>query len=80
MLVGADPASEVYIRNKRQACERVGMESRPTSLPAETTQSELLGFVAKLNADPGVHGILVQLPLPKQIDESRVLLAVAPAK
>ncbi|MBL9093072.1 MAG: bifunctional methylenetetrahydrofolate dehydrogenase/methenyltetrahydrofolate cyclohydrolase FolD [Planctomycetaceae bacterium] len=80
VLVGADPASEVYIRNKRQACERVGMESRHTSLPAETTQSELLGFVAKLNADPGVHGILVQLPLPKQIDESRVLLAVAPAK
>jgi len=80
VLVGADPASEVYIRNKRQACERVGMESRHTSLPAETTQIELLALVAKLNADPEVHGILVQLPLPKQIEESRVLLAVVPAK
>lgn len=80
VLVGADPASEVYIRNKRQACERVGMESRHHSLPAETTEAELLDLVRKLNRDPGVHGILVQLPLPKQIAETRILNAVNPAK
>jgi methylenetetrahydrofolate dehydrogenase (NADP+) / methenyltetrahydrofolate cyclohydrolase len=80
VLVGEDPASEVYVRNKRQACERVGMESRHHPLPSATSQAELLDLVGKLNADPGVHGILVQLPLPKQIDESRILVAVDPAK
>jgi methylenetetrahydrofolate dehydrogenase (NADP+)/methenyltetrahydrofolate cyclohydrolase len=80
VLVGADPASEVYIRNKRQACERCGMESRHHSLSAETTEAELLGLVHKLNRDDGVHGILVQLPLPKQIDEQRILTAVNPSK
>ena len=80
VLVGEDPASEVYVRNKRQACERVGMESRHHPLPSATSQTELLDLVGKLNADPGVHGILVQLPLPKQIDESQILVAVDPAK
>jgi methylenetetrahydrofolate dehydrogenase (NADP+)/methenyltetrahydrofolate cyclohydrolase len=80
VLVGEDPASEVYVRNKRQACERVGMESRHHPLPAATSQAELLQLVARLNADPGVNGILVQLPLPKQIDESQILVAVDPAK
>jgi methylenetetrahydrofolate dehydrogenase (NADP+)/methenyltetrahydrofolate cyclohydrolase len=80
VLVGEDPASEVYVRNKRQACERVGMESRHHPLPASTSQDELLALVGRLNADPGVNGILVQLPLPKQIDESRILVAVDPAK
>ncbi|MCE9606931.1 MAG: bifunctional methylenetetrahydrofolate dehydrogenase/methenyltetrahydrofolate cyclohydrolase FolD [Planctomycetia bacterium] len=80
VLVGADPASEVYVRNKRQACERVGMESRHFPLVAETTEAELLELVERLNRDTGVHGILVQLPLPKQISEQRVLLAVEAAK
>lgn len=80
VLVGDDPASEVYIRNKRQACERVGMVSRHTTLPAATTESELLRFVAGLNADETVHGILVQLPLPKQIVEQEILLAIDPKK
>ena len=80
VLVGADPASEVYVRNKRQACERVGMESRHHALPAETTEVELLELVRKLNRDSAVHGILVQLPLPKQIAETRILNAVNPAK
>lgn len=80
VLVGADPASEVYVRNKRQACERVGMESRHFPLSAETSEEELLDLVHKLNRDDAVHGILVQLPLPKQISEQRVLLAVSAAK
>lgn len=80
VLIGADPASEVYVRNKRQACERVGMESRHFPLSAETSEEELLDLVHKLNRDDDVHGILVQLPLPKQISEQRVLLAVSAAK
>lgn len=80
VLVGADPASEVYVRNKRQACERVGMESRHFPLAAETSEEELLDLVHKLNRDDDVHGILVQLPLPTQISEQRVLLAVSAAK
>jgi methylenetetrahydrofolate dehydrogenase (NADP+)/methenyltetrahydrofolate cyclohydrolase len=80
VLVGDDPASEVYVRNKRKACEGVGIESQLHRLPTTTTTDELLQLVAKLNKDNEVHGILVQLPLPKQIDASRVLLAVNPAK
>lgn len=80
VLVGDDPASEVYIRNKRAACERVGMVSRHTTLPATTTEAELLRFVAGLNADASVHGILVQLPLPNQIVAQQILLAVLPTK
>jgi methylenetetrahydrofolate dehydrogenase (NADP+) / methenyltetrahydrofolate cyclohydrolase len=78
--VGDDPASEVYVRNKRKACEAVGIESQLHRLPASASSEELLKLVAKLNKDEAVHGILVQLPLPPQIDTTRVLLAVNPAK
>ena len=80
VLVGDDPASEVYVRNKRKACEAVGMDSQLHRLPAETTTDELLSLVGKLNRDAAVHGILVQLPVPPQIDADRVLRAVSPAK
>ena len=80
VLVGNDPASEVYVRNKRRACEKVGMGSHLHRLPAEVTQDELAGVVAKLNRDESVHGILVQLPLPAHIKESRILDAVHPLK
>ncbi|HND51301.1 MAG TPA: bifunctional 5,10-methylenetetrahydrofolate dehydrogenase/5,10-methenyltetrahydrofolate cyclohydrolase, partial [Pirellulaceae bacterium] len=80
VLVGADPASEIYVRNKRQACERAGIESQMIRLPAETTEDELLGRIARLNADENVHGILVQLPLPKHMSETRILDAVHPLK
>jgi methylenetetrahydrofolate dehydrogenase (NADP+) / methenyltetrahydrofolate cyclohydrolase len=80
VLVGDDPASEVYVRNKRNACEAVGIDSQLHRLPASTTSDELLRLVAKLNKDQAVHGILVQLPLPPQIDSNRVLLAINPAK
>jgi methylenetetrahydrofolate dehydrogenase (NADP+)/methenyltetrahydrofolate cyclohydrolase len=80
VLVGEDPASQVYVRNKRRDCEEVGMQSRLHRLGAGTTQAELLALIDELNRDPGVHGILVQLPLPKQIDERAVLEAVSPAK
>jgi methylenetetrahydrofolate dehydrogenase (NADP+)/methenyltetrahydrofolate cyclohydrolase len=80
VLVGEDPASAVYVKNKRLACERVGLESRLHKLPVETTEEQLLELVAELNADDGVHGILVQLPLPRQIRAVKVLDAVHPAK
>jgi methylenetetrahydrofolate dehydrogenase (NADP+)/methenyltetrahydrofolate cyclohydrolase len=80
VLVGNDSASEVYVRNKRHACEVVGIESQLHRLESNATTEELLKLVAKLNKDQAVHGILVQLPLPPQIDASRVLLAVSPAK
>jgi methylenetetrahydrofolate dehydrogenase (NADP+)/methenyltetrahydrofolate cyclohydrolase len=80
VLVGQDPASEVYVRNKRRACQRAGMESRLRHLPAETSTSDLVRLVDELNADPAVHGILVQLPLPPQVDTAAVLQAVRPAK
>ena len=80
VLVGDDPASQVYVRNKERACERVGIGSQLHRLPAETTQSELLQLVRNLNEDPAVHGILVQLPLPKSLDETGVLDAVDPLK
>ena len=82
VLVGENPASEVYVRNKQLACERVGMASQLHRLPATTTTAELLELVARLNAseDPPVHGILVQTPLPPQIDASRVLSLVSPLK
>jgi methylenetetrahydrofolate dehydrogenase (NADP+)/methenyltetrahydrofolate cyclohydrolase len=80
VLVGDDPASQVYVRNKRRDCQEVGMNSRLHRLGADTTQAELLALIAQLNADAGVHGILVQLPLPKQIDERAVLEAVSPHK
>jgi methylenetetrahydrofolate dehydrogenase (NADP+)/methenyltetrahydrofolate cyclohydrolase len=80
VLVGQNPASQVYVRNKRKACEKVGIHSWLHELPEETTQAQLLELVACLNADPAVHGILVQLPLPRHIDESAIIRAVSPAK
>jgi len=80
VLVGDNPASEVYVRNKRKACQEVGLESWLHRLPEAATQSELLDLVARLNADRAVHGILVQLPLPKQIREDAVVRAVSPLK
>lgn len=78
--VGEDPASAIYVRGKRKACEEVGIQSAEHHLPATTTQGELMELVARLNADPSVHGILVQLPLPDQIDEDPILDAVDPRK
>jgi methylenetetrahydrofolate dehydrogenase (NADP+)/methenyltetrahydrofolate cyclohydrolase len=80
VLVGDDPASQVYVRNKGAQTVEAGMLSFEHKLPAETGQAELLALVAKLNADAAVNGILVQLPLPQQIDTEAVLAAVAPAK
>ena len=68
-LVGNDPGSEVYVRNKQKACAKAGMESRLHRLEAETTTGDLLSLIDELNCDPRVHGILVQLPLPRGIDE-----------
>jgi methylenetetrahydrofolate dehydrogenase (NADP+)/methenyltetrahydrofolate cyclohydrolase len=80
VLVGDDPASAVYVRNKERACEQVGFKGTVHRLPATTSQAELLDLVASLNADPTVHGILVQSPLPKQIDPLAILDAVDPLK
>ena len=80
VLVGDDPASHIYVRNKRRACDEVGFANFHIELPAETSQELLLARLAELNADPAVHGILVQLPLPRHIDEQAVLMAVSPAK
>ncbi len=80
VLVGDDPASEIYVRNKRKACEKVGIYSEEHKLPAETTEEQLLGLVNKLNEDTKIHGILVQLPLPGHIDETRILRTVSPLK
>ncbi|RMG38374.1 MAG: bifunctional methylenetetrahydrofolate dehydrogenase/methenyltetrahydrofolate cyclohydrolase FolD [Planctomycetota bacterium] len=80
VLVGDDPASAVYVRNKRRACEQVGIRSSLHSLDAATTTERLLELIDRLNADADVHGILVQLPLPSQIDTQRVLDAVHPLK
>jgi methylenetetrahydrofolate dehydrogenase (NADP+)/methenyltetrahydrofolate cyclohydrolase len=78
--VGEDPASQTYIRNKHKACQDSGLASAVHTLPVSTTQTQLLDLVAQLNTDPTVHGILVQLPLPKQIDDGAVIRAVSPAK
>ena len=80
VLVGDDPASEVYVRNKRRDCSEVGIESVLYQLGAETTQAELHALITKLNTDANIHGILVQLPLPKQILTDQVLEAIAPGK
>lgn len=80
VLVGDDPASHVYVRNKRRACEQVGIDSQLHQLPADASQEDLLKLVARLNRDDAVHGILVQLPLPPHIDTDLVLRAVNPAK
>ena len=80
VLVGDDPASAVYVRNKQRACEKAGIASTLHRHAADLTQDALLEIVARLNGDPAVHGILVQLPLPGGIDESKVLDAVTPLK
>ena len=80
LLVGADPASSVYVRSKRKATIEAGMESFSHALPADTSEADLLALVDNLNRDPAVDGILVQLPLPPQIDSARVLGAINPAK
>jgi methylenetetrahydrofolate dehydrogenase (NADP+)/methenyltetrahydrofolate cyclohydrolase len=80
ILVGDDPASASYVRGKKRACEQAGMKSTVHTLAATTTEQELLALVENCNADPEIHGILVQLPLPKQIRTQRVLDAVSPLK
>jgi methylenetetrahydrofolate dehydrogenase (NADP+)/methenyltetrahydrofolate cyclohydrolase len=80
VLVGEDPASQVYTRNKRRQTEDAGMASSDHTLPADTAESDLLDLIGRLNADPAVHGILVQLPLPPQIDPAKVIDAIDPAK
>jgi methylenetetrahydrofolate dehydrogenase (NADP+) / methenyltetrahydrofolate cyclohydrolase len=80
VLVGQDPASEVYVRMKKKTAEKLGFISRQMTLPDSTPEDELLGVIEGLNADPDVHGILVQLPLPKHIDSEKVLMAINPAK
>jgi methylenetetrahydrofolate dehydrogenase (NADP+)/methenyltetrahydrofolate cyclohydrolase len=80
VMVGEDPASAVYVRNKRRACERVGFVSFDFDLPAKTTQAELFALVDRLNGDPEVHGILVQLPLPPHIDTTALIQRIRPDK
>jgi methylenetetrahydrofolate dehydrogenase (NADP+)/methenyltetrahydrofolate cyclohydrolase len=80
VIVGDDPASEVYVRGKHKACEEVGMRSRHHGLPAEATENELLELVGALGLDPDVDGILVQLPVPDHIDPDRIVAALDPAK
>ena len=80
VLVGEDPASQAYVAMKNKDATEVGIHSLQITLPEETSEEELLGVVAGLNADPEIHGVLVQLPLPDQIDESKILLAVDPSK
>jgi methylenetetrahydrofolate dehydrogenase (NADP+)/methenyltetrahydrofolate cyclohydrolase len=80
VLVGEDPASKVYVANKAKQTVEVGMNSWEHRLAAETPEAEVLALVEKLNTDPAVHGILVQLPLPKHIDSMKVLTAISPAK
>lgn len=80
ILVGNDPASEIYVRNKGNGCAEVGMYSRTLNLPEETTQEELETAIGELNADPAIHGILVQLPLPGHLDEQAALEKILPEK
>ena len=80
VLVGDNPASRIYVRNKVKACAEIGVYSETHELPVQATQAEVLDHIRALNADPKIHGILVQLPLPKQIDESKILGAIAVAK
>ena len=80
VLVGEDPASQIYVRNKQNACEQTGVYSKTIVLPADTTQEALESTIRALNDDPAIHGVLVQLPLPKGLDESAALAAIAPEK
>ncbi len=80
IIVGEDPASQVYVRNKAKGCEEVGFHSEVYRLPEQTEMSELLALINKLNNDENIHGILCQLPLPKHLDETEVILAIDPNK
>lgn len=80
LLVGNNPASQIYVRNKRKACEEVGIYSEEYRLPEETSENDLLSLIEKLNQDKKIHGILVQLPLPKEINEAKILKTVSPSK
>lgn len=80
IIVGDDPASRIYVNNKKKACTDIGFNSWEYALPAETTEAELLELINKLNADDSVHGILCQLPLPKHLDEKTVINAIDPKK
>jgi len=80
VLVGEDPASEVYVRNKGRACDEAGMHSVTINMPASTSQTELLAQVKRLNEDPAIHGILVQMPLPKHLDADVVIRSIRPEK
>ena len=78
--VGNDPASSVYVRNKKNACNYIGITSLSYELPEETTEEELLACIDQLNEDPNVHGILCQLPLPRHMDENKVIRRISPKK
>lgn len=78
--VGSDPASTIYVNNKKKACEYIGIKSLSYELPNETTEEELIGLVEELNNQPNVNGILVQLPLPKHINEDKIIQTIAPHK
>ncbi len=80
IIVGEDPASKVYVGNKVKACAELGLHSEHIALPADTSESTLLAKIAELNANPAIHGFLVQLPLPKHINSDKVLLAISPNK
>ncbi len=80
VLVGDDPGSAIYVRNKMRACEKCGITPLDHRLPADTSEEELLALIHQLNADPAVHGILVQIPLPEHIDEAAVIAAIDPSK
>ncbi|MEG2429792.1 MAG: bifunctional methylenetetrahydrofolate dehydrogenase/methenyltetrahydrofolate cyclohydrolase FolD [Oscillospiraceae bacterium] len=80
VIVGDNPASRVYVNSKKKACEVIGIESQEIALPAETSQNELIKIIKELNEDKTVNGILVQLPLPKQIDENEIIAAISPLK
>ena len=80
ILVGNDPASEIYVNNKRKACEKVGIKSLFYHLPEDVSEEKLLGLIYELNQDEEVDGILVQLPLPKHIDQTKVILSISPEK
>ncbi len=80
VIVGTDPASQVYVRNKARACESIGMHSEIHALPAETSHAQLQSLIEKLNTDAAIHGILVQLPLPKHLDDRAVIETISAAK
>lgn len=80
ILIGSDPASEIYVRNKRRGCEDAGIESRDFDLPSDTSEDEILRLIDELNDDPDVHGILVQLPLPDHINEMAIIERIHPIK